>query len=127
MRTLVVFALLIGAPLFYLWEHAYSFRLHQRIAELQEQRQRMTEVCDSLKAGIDNLGSKFRIESRAVALGLLPQFKIGLLQVPRSPVPVVSGSPRSLGPVALKPLSPAAKKKQPPETRPAGKQVASKP
>ena len=72
MRNIIIFALLIGGPLFYLWEHAYSFRMHQDIAQLQEQRQRMKEVCDSLSAAVGGLNSSHRIEARAIALGLKP-------------------------------------------------------
>jgi len=75
MKNIVIFAMLIGGPLFYLWEHAYSFRLHQDIGQLQEQRQRMKEVCDSLSAKVGGLNSNHRIEARAMALGLKPRIE----------------------------------------------------
>jgi hypothetical protein len=82
MRNIVIFALLIGGPLFYLWEHACSFRLHQEVAQLQEQRQRMNEVCDSLSACIGALNSSHRIEAEAIALGMKPKFARAPLLVP---------------------------------------------
>jgi hypothetical protein len=75
MRNIIVFAMLIGGPLFYLWEHAQSFKLHQDIAQLQERRQRMKEVCDSLSAAVGSLSSSHRIEAQAVALGLKPRIE----------------------------------------------------
>jgi ribosomal protein L15E len=81
MRNVFFFALLIGGPLFYLREHAYSFRLHQDIARLQEQRQRMKEVCDSLAAVVGVLNSNHRIETRAVALGMKPKIERSALMV----------------------------------------------
>jgi hypothetical protein len=82
MRNIIIFALLIGGPLFYLWEHACSFRLHQEVAQLQEQRQRMKEVCDSLSACIGALNSNHRIEAEAIALGMKPKFARTPLLVP---------------------------------------------
>jgi hypothetical protein len=82
MRNFVIFALLIGGPLFYLWEHARSFGLQQDIAKLQEQRQRMEEVCDSLSACIGALNSNYRIEAEALALGMTPKFARAPLLVP---------------------------------------------
>jgi len=81
MKNVIVFVLLIGGPLFYLREHAYSFRLHQDIAKLQEQRQRMKEVCDSLAAVVGVLNSNHRIEARAVALGMKPKIERSALMV----------------------------------------------
>ena len=82
MRNIIIFALLIGGPLFYLWEHACSFRMQQDIAQLQEQRQRMKEVCDSLSACIGALNSSHRIEAEAIALGMKPRFARAPLLVP---------------------------------------------
>jgi hypothetical protein len=82
MRNIIIFALLIGGPLFYLWEHACSFRMQQDIAQLQEQRQRMKEVCDSLSACIGALNSNYRIEAEAIALGMKPKFVRTPLLVP---------------------------------------------
>jgi len=84
MRNLLVFAFLIGGPLFYLSEHACSFRLHQDIAQLQEQRQRMNEVCDSLSACIGSLNSCHRIEAEAIALGMKPKITRQALLVPQA-------------------------------------------
>lgn len=82
MRNIVIFALLIGGPLFYLWEHARSFGLQQDIAKLQEQRQRIEEVCDSLSGCIGALNSNYRIETEAIALGMKPKFARAPLLVP---------------------------------------------
>jgi hypothetical protein len=76
-KSLIVFALLIVGPLFYLWEHACSFRLCEQIGRLQEERQRLTEVCDSLNATAVNWSSKYRIETQATVLGLGPEFALG--------------------------------------------------
>jgi hypothetical protein len=84
MRNVIIFALLIIGPLFYLWEHAYSFRLHQDTAQLQEQRQRMKEVCDSLSASIGTLNSNHRIEAGAIALGMKPRIARRALLVPEA-------------------------------------------
>jgi len=70
LKTALVFLVVIGAPLFYLWEHACSFGQCQRIAQLQEERRRMIEVCDSLQARVTNARSDYRIGDVAQKLGL---------------------------------------------------------
>jgi hypothetical protein len=115
MRNVIVFALLIGGPLFYLWEHACSFRLHQDIAQLQEQRQRTKEVCDSLSAAVGSLSSSHRIEARAVALGLRPRIERQTLLVAQA---LATGENKSDKPATARS-----------KTRPAGRkgQAASRP
>ena len=82
MRTVVFFTSVIATFLFYLWERAYSFDQCQQLARLQEQRQRMVEVCDSLKACAANARSDFRIASLAGRLGLEPKYALVNLAVP---------------------------------------------
>ena len=74
MRLLVAFAVIIALPVIYLKEHAHGFHQCQRIAELQVQRQRLREVCDSLTAQAVNLSSNYRIGVSAAALGMVARF-----------------------------------------------------
>jgi hypothetical protein len=57
LRALLVFVLLLGCSLFYLWEHAYSFRLSQEVGILREQKRRSEELVDSLSACLAHMPS----------------------------------------------------------------------
>jgi hypothetical protein len=72
MRAFWVFAAIVGVPLAYLALHSYGFRLNKEAIELQEEKRRCDEVCDSLQAVLAGLTSKHRIEGEALARGLIP-------------------------------------------------------
>jgi hypothetical protein len=86
MKTVLLFAVMIAAPLVYLGQHARCFRLYQEVARLQEQKQRQREICDSLAACLGNAGSRITIANKALALGLVPDLAFG--PVPQ-PVPAI--------------------------------------
>jgi hypothetical protein len=82
MKTVLFFVMLVGTPLIYLWQHAYSFKQCQQIAKLEEQKRRAREVNDSLQACLGSLSSWCALESRAFPLGLVPRVRLGAIVVP---------------------------------------------
>jgi hypothetical protein len=76
-KTVLVFAVLIAVPLCYLWENAHTFGLCQRVARLQEAKQRQREICDSLAACLGRTRSSLSVAAQAGALGLDPAFRFG--------------------------------------------------
>jgi hypothetical protein len=126
-RTVIVFIFVIGTPLFYLWEHAYSFGQCQRIARLREERHRLKEVCDSLQADVANYRSDYRIGSVAVRMGLETRYATIPLSVPvaiqqsaeKSRHDAASKKPGRIGPVASAGESGAGVKSKPGKTTPA--------
>ena len=128
MKTLMVFVVLIGIPVFYLWEHAYSFKLCQQSAKLQELKLRQREVNDSLAASLASVSSRRGIETKAVEYGMEPRKRPGTLNasvVAVAPASVektaASGSrtQKSAAAVSKKPAKSAVASATPPKASPA--------
>lgn len=81
MKLVVVFATILALSLLYLRKNSYSFDQCQRIAVLQEQVRRLSEVCDSLGVRLDNARSQYQNTMRQLEESPKGRIQVGLSKV----------------------------------------------